>query len=283
MARTDRRQDRALDAALIYSLMPPKSRMKLSEINVLETIDSTNSALQRLSSEQQHAHAILAEHQTSGRGRRSRQWFSPARCNIYLSLGWRLVRPDDLSYVPLLVAVCVCRALSRAGLKGHGIKWPNDVLVNGRKLAGILVEMQATAGGPATAVIGLGVNVNMPAGSEQHEQASASIDRLWTDLSSQLDQPDPVSRNSLAALLLEELVEGATSFEKSGFASVRDEWDSLDMLSGREVVIEHQSEDARGIARGIDASGGLVLERAGPDGNLIHQTFHAGEIKVLYA
>ena len=106
---------------------------------------------------------VLAECQTGGRGRREKSWHSPAGGNIYLSLGWWFRDCQwPLSTLPLIVAIAVCQALARAGLRGHGIKWPNDILVEGKKLAGILVEMQSAGSGPALAVIGVGLNVRMP-------------------------------------------------------------------------------------------------------------------------
>jgi BirA family biotin operon repressor/biotin-[acetyl-CoA-carboxylase] ligase len=276
--------DQPLNAEEISNLMSPSARLQLRHLTVLGTIDSTNSELQRLPGTEQHAHAILAESQSKGRGRRARHWHSPPGCNIYLSLGWQFsVGQEGLSTVPLLAAICACRALSRLGLNGHGIKWPNDVLINGDKTAGILVEMQAVAGGPATAVIGLGMNVNMPPGSHQQQEAEQAIDRRWTDLSSHLKEPGPISRNAVSALLLEELIEGARTYETRGFSHFQKDWDSLDLLSGHQVEVQHQDRVTTGIARGIDSAGGLKLETTGESSAHEYQVFHAGEVRVFHA
>ena len=170
-----------LVAECILEHLPDALRVKLREVTVLQATDSTNSALARLPAEQCHAHVMLAEKQTSGRGRRQRTWHSPAGGNIYLSLGWRFpLQAAALSTLPLVTALCLCRALDRAGLQGHGVKWPNDVLVNGAKLAGILVETQAVGSGPVLAVIGIGLNVRMP--GQGSGSPAAAIDRPWTCL-----------------------------------------------------------------------------------------------------
>jgi len=273
---------RALDPARIRELMTPSSLQWLARLDVLEETDSTNSALQRLPLEQQHAHAILAESQTSGRGRRKRNWHSPAGCNVYLSLGWRF---DDqrlpFAAVPLVTAVCTCRALARAGLRGHGIKWPNDILVDDAKIAGILIELQAASGGPANAVIGVGVNVSMAQGEVERRAANASIDRSWTDLESKISHQDNgVSRNEVAAILLEELLAGVLEYQSTGFSTLRGEWSELDLLAGKEVRLDLQGKFTDGIARGISEDGALLLDVTGPDGRVEQQVIHAGEVSV---
>ena len=262
--------------------MSAGSLQRLGRITILAETDSSNSALKRLPLDQQHAHALLAECQISGRGRRQRNWYSPPGCNIYLSLGWRF---DDsqgrLSTLPLMIAVSICRALSHIGLTAYGIKWPNDILAGGAKLAGILVEVQAAGGGAAHAVIGVGVNVFMPSAGVTGREAGEVIDRPWTDIASQLPVGVPgLSRNGVTALLLEDLLDGIVAFEAAGFQPFESEWRELDLLEGKEVQIQHNGTHTNGIARGIDADGGLVLEIANPGGNPVRQIFHAGEVRV---
>jgi BirA family biotin operon repressor/biotin-[acetyl-CoA-carboxylase] ligase len=272
----------ALDPARIRELMSSRSLEQLARLGVLEETDSTNSALQRLPPEQQHAHAILAESQTSGRGRRQRNWYSPAGCNVYLSLGWRF-QDQRLPFaaLPLVTAVCTCRALARAGLRGHGIKWPNDILADDAKIAGILVELQAAPGGPANAVIGVGVNVSMAQGEVRRRAADASIDRSWTDMESQIPHhANGVSRNEVAALLLEELLAGVLEYQSTGFSALRAEWTELDLLAGKEVRLDLQGKFTDGIARGISEDGALLLDVTGPDGCVGRQVIHAGEVSV---
>ena len=261
----------------IRGLMSPGPLQMLGQITALVETDSTNSFLKRLPLEQQHGHAVFAQSQTSGRGRRQRTWYSPPGCNVYLSLGWLFGQScGPLSTLPLAVAVATCRALSRIGVEGHGIKWPNDILAGGAKLAGILVESQASGAEAVYAVIGVGLNVLMPA-----EGADAVIDRPWTDIDSLLPGKEKKwSRNGIAANLLQELLQGAGEFEASGFDAFEQEWRELDLLAGKEVLLQQNGASISGVARGIDADGGLVLERLEPGGNKVRQAFHAGEVSV---
>ena len=273
----------ALDPQIIRGRMLPPSLQLLERLTVLNETDSSNSALLRLPVEQQHAHAILAESQTRGRGRRQRDWYSPPGCNVYLSLGWSFTDNRALSTLPLVAAICTCRALERIGLRGHLIKWPNDILVSGAKLAGILVELQATAGGPAHAVIGIGLNVSMPEGSAAQIEADDIIDRSWTDLVSQMPGASGgVSRNDIAAALLDELLSGIRDYESAGFESFRAEWMALDELADREVRVQLQDSSISGIARGINVDGCLVLEERNPDGHTEQRIIYAGEVSVRH-
>ncbi len=236
------------------------TRGQLRELTVLQETDSTNSALARLPAGRRHAHALLAEKQTAGRGRRQRAWHSPAGGNIYLSLGWRFARQSAaLSTLPLVAALCLCRALERAGLRGHGVKWPNDILVSGSKVAGILVETQSTGAGPALAIIGIGLNVRMPGSDADHP--AAIIDRPWTDLASRLPEDQrSISRNRLVALLLEELLAGLVRFEAAGFEAFQGEWRERDLLTGKRLRLEGNGGFRYGRAIGIDHDGGLEVD-----------------------
>jgi BirA family biotin operon repressor/biotin-[acetyl-CoA-carboxylase] ligase len=249
-----------LSAERIRECMSPAVRGQLRELTVLQETDSTNSALARLPTGRRHAHALLTEAQTAGRGRRQRTWHSPAGGNIYLSLGWRFTaQPASLSTLPLVTALCLCLALDRAGLRGHGVKWPNDILVNGLKVAGILVETQSTGGAPALAIIGIGLNVRMPGVNADHP--AAIIDRPWTDLASQLPAArSGVCRNELAAWLLEELLPGLARFEALGFEAFRDEWLARDLLTGKRLRLEGNGGFRYGRALGIDPDGGLEVD-----------------------
>jgi BirA family biotin operon repressor/biotin-[acetyl-CoA-carboxylase] ligase len=257
--QTSARED-ALDADRIRQCLSPDAREKLRELTVLQETDSTNSALARLPTSRRHAHALLAEAQTAGRGRRQRAWHSPAGGNIYLSLGWRFTtQPASLSTLPLVTALCLCRALDRCGLRGHGVKWPNDILVNGSKVAGILVETQSTGAAPALAIVGIGLNVRMPQSNTDHP--AAIIDRPWTDLASQLPAGQrPIERNRLVALLLDELLPGLAMFGSRGFAAFHEEWLARDLLTGKRLRLEGNGGFRYGRAIGIDPDGGLEVD-----------------------
>jgi len=268
-------QDR-LDPGLIREAMVPEAQVELRQLTLLQETDSTNTAVLRLPGDRQHAHAVLAECQTGGRGRRERSWHSPAGGNIYLSLGWWFRDCQwPLSTLPLIVAIAVCRALSRAGLDGHGIKWPNDILAQDKKLAGILVELQSAGSSPALAVIGVGLNVRMP--SPQPGEPETVIDRPWTDLVSQLKPEDAgISRNRLVSFLLDELLEALVAFERTGFEVFSDAWRELDLLQGKRIQLEHNGQILAGVAHGVDKNGGLLLETATSG----IQVFHSGEVSI---
>ena len=164
-----------LDSSLILGSLDPAVRNRLRNLDIESSLDSTNSALHRLAVEDQHAAVILAEHQTSGRGRRGRQWHSPYARNLYLSMGWKFENAlSELGCLALVVALATARALSWAGLEGHRVKWPNDLLLDDRKLCGCLVEVQGDSQGPCHAVVGIGINVHMPS-SEQTSDIDLSL------------------------------------------------------------------------------------------------------------
>ncbi|MFC1777492.1 biotin--[acetyl-CoA-carboxylase] ligase [Pseudomonadota bacterium] len=262
-------QPEPLDKAAILHKLDPLVRNKLTRLNIEATVDSTNSALQRLPLSQQHATAILAEHQSSGRGRRGRQWHSPYGKNLYLSLGWRFDKPlSELGCLPLVLALAAAKALNRAGLRGHRVKWPNDLLLDGRKLCGCLVEMQGESQGPCHAVLGVGINIHMPATGE-----TAGIDQPWTDLHSQLPG---FSRNDLAALLLEELVDQLVLFDDQGFVPFQDVWEAWDGLYGQAISAHSGNSPVSGMASGVDDSGALLLDTGAEILKL-----HSGEVSLL--
>jgi BirA family biotin operon repressor/biotin-[acetyl-CoA-carboxylase] ligase len=254
-----------LSAERIQQAMAPAARNLLQALTVLDATDSTNAVLLRLEPGQRHAHAVLADSQTRGRGRRQRVWHSPPGGNIYLSLGWRFsAATAQLATLPLVTAVCVCRALERTGLHEHGIKWPNDILVGSSKLAGILVETQSTASRDLLAVVGVGLNVRMPA--PPWGMPAASIGRPWTDLASQLRPARRgISRNEVSALLLDELLPGLERYAAEGFGPFRQAWNQRDLLAGKRVGIEGNAPGPSGMIQsgtvlGIDDSGGLSVD-----------------------
>jgi len=265
-ANTD--QIELLDKAAILAGMDPATRNQLSGLNIETSVDSTNSALQRLALAQQHAAVVLAEFQSAGRGRRGRQWHSPLGRNLYLSLGWKFEKsPAELGCLSLVLALCAAQALTRAGLEGHRVKWPNDLLLDERKLGGCLVEVKGDTKGPCHAVLGVGINVHMPESAVANE-----IDQPWTDLHSQL--PD-CSRNGLAALLLEELLKQMVLFAEQGFTPFRYLWKQMDSLNGQLVSVYSGNGSLQGTARGIDDHGALLLDTGKEVLSL-----HVGEVSV---
>lgn len=264
-----------LDGESITEGVLPALRPLLRRVSVFGEIDSTNRELCRMTAAERHAHVVLAERQTAGRGRRERSWHSPAGGNLYLSLGWCFARAgQSFSTLPLVVAIAVADALKHVGLEGHGIKWPNDILAGGAKLAGILVELQS-GDGRTTAIIGVGINIRMPV--TEDEDPGALIDRPWTDLERELDDlHTPCDRNALAAGLISRLLASMERFERDGFASFSDAWRRYDLLAGGDVTLQLDDANVTGTALGVSDDGQLLLDT----GEGEPRAFHAGEVRV---
>jgi len=242
-----------LDRERILSAVDGSTRKLVSGVEVLPSIDSTNRFLmERIDRGLPPGSACLAEHQQAGRGRRGRAWISPFGANIYLSVSWRFdTSPDSLGGAGLAAGVAVARALHAVGITGFGLKWPNDVLWEGRKLAGILLEMKGESTGPYDVVVGIGLNVRMPPG------AQASIDQPWVDIASIAGGPQ--DRNRIAGLLLKNLVQGLADFSGNGLEPFLAEWSRLDLVQGRAVSLSTGLGPVSGTAMGLDRDGALLL------------------------
>jgi len=228
-----------------------------SEVTVLWDVDSTNRYLLENSGKGcTSGTTCLAEMQTAGRGRRGRQWISPLGGNIYLSQLWQFGSgPAALSGLSLAAAIAVVRVVRELGVKQAGVKWPNDVLVNGEKLAGILLEIQGESNGPTSVIVGLGLNVRVP------DLLARTIDQPYTSLERQLQKP--VQRNRLAARLIEELFSVYQVFSKSGFSAFVDEWRSMDVFRDKRINLKLPTGVLNGTCRGVDVAGALRLEHNG--------------------
>ena len=257
-----------LQAQSIRSVLTPVAAALTRDLRVLLRTDSTNAELLRAAALTDGAHICLAECQTAGRGRRGRCWQSPFGGNIYLSVAWRFAGGGDvLAGLSLVVGVLLCDALEAVGADRIALKWPNDVLRHGRKLAGVLVEMTGDVSGPCTAVIGTGINVNMPA------RSAARIEQPWSDL-----HDVTPSRNTLVAEFLNRLLPTLATYEKQGFAPWRKRWSALDTYADSPVIVEANGRRTAGTARGVDHRGALVLETA--TGCL---SLHGGEVSLRAA
>ncbi|MFQ5487666.1 MAG: biotin--[acetyl-CoA-carboxylase] ligase, partial [Gammaproteobacteria bacterium] len=244
------------DAGRIRDAMPASSRRLLAGMEIHQETDSTNRLLLEQAAQRQAPYACLAEYQHAGQGRRGRPWVAPYGRNICLSLLWRFeTTPAMLSVLGLVAGVAVLRALAALGVSAAGLKWPNDIVWRQAKLAGILVQLSGEMNGDCQVVIGIGLNLKMPAA------AAVAIDQPWVDLETVLGLP-PL-RNQCCALLLHHLLETLTQFEAHGFAHLADEWRRHDVTHGQAVMVEQGEAYHEGIARGIDDSGALLLEQAG--------------------
>ena len=240
------------------------------KLHLFPHIDSTNSYLMR--HESPALNVCLAESQSAGRGRRGRAWVSPFAQNIYCSIGWGFDGGVAvLGGLSLVVGLVVVRALQRFGVTGLELKWPNDVLYQDRKLAGVLIEMTGDPAGYCQVVIGVGINVDMA------DDASLTITQPWIDLREIVDQQklSRISRNELAAALIDELVKVLSDYEQQGFASYCAEWESFNAHTGYMVELINGSNISSGVCLGVNEIGALVLETSTGK-----ETFQGGEISL---
>ncbi len=242
-----------LDEQQILSGLPAAASSQLRSFTVHGELDSTNRFL--LEGEgfgDAGFHACVAETQTAGRGRRGRPWVSPFGANLYLSvLRTFTTVPESLQGLTLSVGVAVARALQSFDVRGIALKWPNDIQLGGKKLGGILLESSGASRGPWRVVAGIGINIDMP------RDAGANIDQPWTDLASHGTHP---GRNRLASQVLAEVIMAEEQFVAAGFEAFRRDWELLDAVRDREVELHADSGSRWGTARGVDATGALLLE-----------------------
>ena len=263
-----------LDADAIRAALPNVVTTQLASLEIGWSLDSTNSELLRRDLPAQGCAVLLAERQTGGRGRRGRSWSSPLAAHVYLSIGRRfeggLARLGGLS---LVAGIAACEALRELGYAHVGLKWPNDLVVNDaygglRKLGGLLVEGGGEHAGAARAVIGLGVNVRMPA------TIAAGIDQPWIDLSALSDTPP--SRNIVIAYLLTHLLPALADFDAEGLAGFLPRFAALDALAGRNVQIHEGTLTWSAVSLGIAADGALRVR----DGDGRERQVHAADVSL---
>lgn len=242
-----------LQASAISGALSESCRRRLTGITVLDQVDSTNTWLAAHPGEPA---VCLAEFQSAGRGRRGRGWVSPFGANLYMSLAWRFDEwPPGFTALGMVTAIAAVRALSELGLGGVSIKWPNDLVAAGRKLGGVLIDIQGEPPGATRAVIGVGLNVRMPAA------AATEIDQPWMDLAT-LAGDAPPDRNALAAALIEALCTALDEFAHAGFAAFSADWQALDLVAGRAVALHSHDQTVTGVAAGVDEQGALLLRTA---------------------
>lgn len=257
-----------LEAARIRAAISSDALAGLAALDVAWTLESTNTSLLARAAPEQGVAVLLAERQTSGRGRRGRQWTSPLGAHIYLSASRRFSGGlGQLAGLSLAVGVAVAEALRGCGFADVGLKWPNDLLARERKLGGLLIEGGGEMAGIARAVIGLGLNVHMPAA------AAAAIDQPWVDLDTLAGRA--VSRDTVVAAVLSGLLPALDLFEAQGLAPFLSRYAALDVLCGRAVEVEEAGTRHHGIALGLAADGALRVQL----GETV-RLFHSGEVSV---
>jgi BirA family biotin operon repressor/biotin-[acetyl-CoA-carboxylase] ligase len=247
------------DAARIAAAMH-EAHAALQRIDVLFTVDSTNrDVTDHPATQSDQAVLCVTEIQQAGRGRRGRSWVAPFGSGICMSLGWLFdSMPPAFSALSLVVGVALTRALYVMGAHEVGLKWPNDLLWRGRKLAGVLIEMRGEPDGPAHVVIGVGLNLHLPAASKQQLlEQHAEVTDLREVLGAHM-----LRRNELVATFTTHLLQVLTVFAREGFAPFVNEWQRYDVLSKAEVNVLQADRTVAGIARGVSEDGSLLVETA---------------------
>ena len=262
-----------------YSLPEPiqllNAKQMLGELDgggvaVRRVFDSTNQYLRDRIGELKAGDACIAEDQQAGRGRRGRKWFSPFGANLYLSMFWRLEQgPAAAIGLSLVIGIVMAEVLRKLGADKVRVKWPNDLYLQDRKLAGILVELTGKTGDAAQIVIGAGINMAMRRVEE------SVVNQGWITLQ---EAGINLDRNTLAAMLIRELRAALELFEQEGLAPYLSRWEKLDNFINRPVKLIIGDKEIFGISRGIDKQGALLLEQDG-----IIKPWMGGEISLRSA
>lgn len=244
------------------------------KLEVHDCLASTNSYLMQHASTTMHRTCVATNLQTQGRGRRGRTWQASLGASLTFSLLWRFqCGASRLSGLSLAVGVALMRSLVTLGVQNVQLKWPNDLLVNQQKMAGILIELQGDMEGPSAAVIGIGINLDLSV------QMKAQIDQPTTDLKSALGDafnPNMANPNDLLAIMLKHLSEVLSQFEQQGFTSLREEWLSHHAYHEKPVKLLHpDGRETLGVVRSIAEDGVLLVETAQGV-----QRFMSGEISL---
>ena len=267
-----------LDKKQLAKGLPAHMANKIQDIRIFPTIDSTSGYATQLVQKGEldlknnKVFVCLAEQQTSGRGRRGRTWVSPFGNNLYMTLVREFSSGvSELEGLSLVIGLAVIRVLRANRIEGLGIKWPNDVLWQGKKLAGILLEVSGDPTGISQVLIGLGLNVS------SNKEAMREVDQPWVDLKTlSRDLPE---RNKLAAELITEIVGMVEEFEAKGFVAFKTEWHKNDALKNQQVELKTSNNQpdgkagVKGTVLGVNDQGALLLQT----GKGV-EIFHGGEL-----
>lgn len=250
----------SIDAAAILDALKPGIASSMAELEVFPEIGSTNAYLMAQSAPDAGMHRVaIAGHQTAGRGRGEKRWLSAPGSSLCLSIAHTFrERPDNLAALTLAIGVAAARALGDSGVADVKLKWPNDIVSGDGKLGGILVETHHGSQRAASVVVGIGINLALPA------EILASVDSTWanapTDLGSILGRS--VARESLSAAMIDRVIDALLTFESRGLDAFAASWSERDWLRGRDVTVQRPGGPVRGTAFGIDTDGALIVQGA---------------------
>ena len=246
-----------LNKEQVWSKISSSVQQHISSFDVLQFVSSTNDVVAKnLAQQHQSGIICITEMQGAGRGRRGREWLSPPAGNFYGSVGW--IFNDGFSVIEglsLAVGVAIIKAMESVGASDLELKWPNDVLHQGKKIAGILIEMTGEVGGACQVVVGVGVNLQLP------EVIKQQITQPVTDLYSICGHA--VDRQKLTAAIISEIISLLSDYDKTGFSKWQNEWLRYDAFKNKPILITGMQDPLHGIARGVDEHGNLLLETEG--------------------
>ena len=227
-------------------------------ISVKDIVQSTSKEFNPSDIDGKEIKISLAEYQTSGRGRQSRRWVSPFASGICFSIYQQVTYANFPVGLSVFIGIELIKCLKKQGLRGLRIKWPNDLYFKERKLGGLLVELHQTRSGVLVANVGLGINYKLPA----KENWGENLDFKPIDLS-KIKGSSHLNRNLLAAHFINSIINSLLSFNEDSLRIVQSDWRNLDMLFNKELKIQVGSQILRGINKGIDSEGRLILEANG--------------------
>jgi BirA family biotin operon repressor/biotin-[acetyl-CoA-carboxylase] ligase len=241
-------------------------------LHYYEEIGSTNDEAFRLGEEgAQEGTVLIAERQSSGKGRMQRRWYSPPGANIYTSV---ILRPPvgtiRVTQIPIAAGVAAAETLNEFCPDKARIKWPNDVLIGGKKVCGILAQIKMSGQAVDFIVVGIGINVNL-----EREQFPQDIQEIATSMV--MEAGREISRPEVIIRLYENMAKWYRELTRNGFNTVRERWLNLSEMIGRTVSVMFQNETVRGKAVGLDEDGALILRNA----NNQNMTVSAGDATIL--
>lgn len=233
-------------------------KQQISDVNIIvePVINSTNQYMLERIPSLRSGDTCLAEYQSAGRGRRGRQWVSPFGCNLYLSMYWKLDQgPAAAIGLSLVVGIVIAETLNKISQEKVKVKWPNDLYMNDKKLAGILVELTGKTGDAAHIIIGIGINIGM---NKNNIESSNIITQEWASLR---DEVKDIERNELSVNIIKALRESLVIFENEGLKPFLDRWFKLDNFLNRDVKLLIGNDIITGVERGINEQGALLLQK----------------------
>jgi len=241
----------------ISLLSQEQIKLELSEkisnkIELLELLYETESTNKDIVNKPNNLlYTVLAtEFQSNGQGRRQKKWSSPLGTNLYFSIKFQLTNHANSSFIPLITARAICKSLQKLGINGSKIKWPNDIYIDGAKVAGILTESRYSSSNDSLIIVGIGINVNM--------LSQSNIDQKWTSL--KLSQNKHFNRNIILANMLNYLIPEFENLSKFNIDNFIKDWNDFDFLKGKSVRITDDKLEYTALVHGIADDGALLVE-----------------------